>query len=119
MSREQLISAQKIKDFRQLSNGTDEFLIEMLDKYIEVASSLLDKAREIHAAKDWEALKKTVHSLKGSTYSMGLDELGNFVLSFENELKGGTVESVIERLDHLEHYIKRVRDYRRSFETGS
>ncbi len=77
---------------KQLSNGSNEFVLQMINLFKEqtpVALAAIEKAFE---AKDWKALRATVHKIKPSFGFMGISNLKALILSLEENAEKGINE---------------------------
>ena len=51
--------------------GEPDLVVELIDLYVEDARRRLATLRDSLTARDWPALKREIHSLKGSSASLG------------------------------------------------
>lgn len=89
-----------VQRLTELQNETDaEFVYELIDIYMTEAPKLLSSIRGAIEKKDFDALRTTAHTLKGSSYNLGAKQLGD--LCFELE-KAGRAKEQIPPLESLE-----------------
>jgi len=110
-----LIDSEKLSELRDMGDGKDDFLLEMLDKYIARAGEQITEATGLLGEGDAAKLQKVIHSLKGSTLSLGLSEAAKNIVDFDKELKAGDLSRAAERIDKIGADLARVQDYRKTF----
>jgi HPt (histidine-containing phosphotransfer) domain-containing protein len=69
-----------------------EFVLELVDTFLQEAPSMLDELRRALAAKDADKFRRTAHSLKSNSNTFGALTLGTMA----RELELGGVAKVIE-----------------------
>jgi HPt (histidine-containing phosphotransfer) domain-containing protein len=73
--------------FEALKQTTgDEFVLELVDTFLQEAPSMLDELRRALAAKDADKFRRTAHSLKSNSNTFGALTLG--AMARELELGG-------------------------------
>lgn len=60
---------------KEISNGSKEFIIEMISVFIKEIPIEIDKLEKHLAAKDWKGLKAIAHKMKSTFGIMGIKEL--------------------------------------------
>lgn len=60
---------------KEISNGSKEFIIEMISVFIREIPIEIDKLEKHLAAKDWKSLKSVAHKMKSTFSIMGIKEL--------------------------------------------
>ncbi len=60
---------------KEISNGSQEFINEMISVFIKEVPAEIDKLEKNLIAKDWKSLKTTAHKMKSSFSIMGIKEL--------------------------------------------
>ena len=78
--------------------------LELLDLFAADARTLISEVRDELAAKNLEAIRARIHSLKGSSGSVGATALSHHCADL---LRDPTLESFSEGLDSLEHELRR------------
>jgi histidine phosphotransfer protein HptB len=53
-----------------------EFVVELVDAFLEEAPRMMDALGEALAARDADAFRRAAHSLKSNSYTFGASELG-------------------------------------------
>ena len=81
-----VILDEKVKEFLELGGGSSEFLIKMLDTYLKSSRNLLGLLRETLENNNLKEFKRHVHTLKGSSLNLGLEEMGNEAEEMEQGL---------------------------------
>lgn len=106
-----LIIEEKKNELMELSGGTTDLLIELLNKYIENTPELIKKAREGLKNNDPDIVDYAVHTMKGSSLSLGLEPLGSFLVELNKRTKQKDIASMETDLDQIENYLKDVEKY--------
>jgi CheY-like chemotaxis protein/HPt (histidine-containing phosphotransfer) domain-containing protein len=88
-----------IAEFRQAgTGGVPEFMVALIDQFIEEAASQVEGLRDAGERSDGGALKATAHSLKGSALTMGATRLAALCKQMESQADrqpGGAVTSAL------------------------
>lgn len=69
---------------KELSNGSKEFILEMITVFIEQTPIEIANLEKHLAAKDWKALRATAHKMKPSFSFMGIKELESVIKTVED-----------------------------------
>ena len=92
-----------LAEFRGTTDGVPEFMLVLIDQFIEEAASQVELLRDAGQRRDVGALKATAHSLKGSSMTMGATRLAAICSQMEDHATrhpGGAVTSaLIAQLD--------------------
>ena len=92
-----------LAQFRGTTDGVPEFMLGLIDQFIEEAASQVELLRDAGQRLDLGALKATAHSLKGSSMTMGAKKLAAICSQMEDHATrhpGGAVTSaLIAQLD--------------------
>ncbi len=102
----------KLREFRELGDDTDEFLLDILDRYFTKSEEQLAEAREALAAGDAKTLRDVIHSWKGATTALGLTELSRALTELNARLKDDADNQVGAALDDLARGLKELRQSR-------
>ena len=86
---------------KKVSMDDAEFEEELLISFIEDINNKLDKMTELVNLKDMEKILKLAHTIKGASYSVGAQQLGDEAFAIEISCKSNDYESVFERMDKL------------------
>ena len=109
-----LINAEKLEELQSLSNGTNELVLNLLDKYITNSQKFMVQAREEISNGDTGNLEYIFHTLKGSSLSLGLTKLGEVMTMLNQRAKDKDFENLIPELDNIEKLIDEVKVYKES-----
>jgi HPt (histidine-containing phosphotransfer) domain-containing protein len=71
----------------QLSNGSNEFVCQMIDVFMEQTPAAISKMEETCAAADWSGLAAIAHKIKPSLSFMGIKELEPVIMDLEHNAK--------------------------------
>lgn len=77
-----ILNATTIDMLRELDGGSG-FFAELVQEYTEQSDRLLAQINQAFNADDRKTLQFAVHTLKGSSYNIGADALGECCASFE------------------------------------
>ncbi len=69
---------------KELSNGSNEFIIEMITVFVEQTPLEIANLEKHLAAKDWKSLRATAHKMKPSFSFMGIKELEGVIKTVED-----------------------------------
>lgn len=91
-----------IDGMREMVDGDDEFLADLIDTFLKDAPRMLSDMRQALEAGDAEVLRRVAHSLKSNSDSFGATALGDLCRGLEkmgkaNALKGA--DALIARAD--------------------
>lgn len=87
--------------FNEMSLGDISFQRELLVDYFEDLEQRLNKLDEMLESKQTESIIKEVHTIKGSSFSLGAVRIGEEALGIELSGKNNDWESVAQRLQTL------------------
>jgi PAS domain S-box-containing protein len=90
---------------RGLAKGSDSFIIQMLNIFIEQTPNAIDRMEKALKSKDWKTLRLIVHKIKPSIMFIGLNEIINEVPILEDY---AAEESHLEDIPALVEKIKKV-----------
>ncbi|MES2590561.1 MAG: Hpt domain-containing protein [Bacteroidota bacterium] len=68
---------------KELSNGSNEFIIEMISVFVEQTPIEIANLEKHLNAKDWKALRGTAHKMKPSFSFMGIKHLESVIKNIE------------------------------------
>ncbi len=94
---------------KKVSMGDVEFEEELLTSFIEDINNKLDKMTELVNSKDMVMIMELAHTIKGASYSVGAQQIGDEVLAIEISCKSNDYESVFERMDKLRTAVSNTR----------
>ena len=107
-----LIDKDKINELKELSGGTDDLLKTLLDKYITNTQSFIEQIKKALETKDYEKVLFGVHTIKGSSLSLGLTQLGEKFTNLNLRAKKGDYEGFESEMASIEKMLKDVVTYR-------
>ena len=92
------------------SVGDDpEFLAELIDDFVADAPAQISSLREAAASGDEIGARRAAHTLKGTSRTFGAGELASVCQDVEAAVGAGDFDTVLARIDELEHEWGRVR----------
>jgi len=86
---------------KKVSMGDAEFEKELLTSFIEDIYAKLDKMTELINLKDTNKILGLAHTIKGASYSVGAQQLGDEAYAIELSCKSDDFESVFERMSKI------------------
>ncbi len=107
----ELIKKDKKNELMELSDGNLDLLIELLGKYLENTPELLQKARDGIKNGDVNMVDYAVHTMKGSTLSLGLEPMGDFLVQLNQRTKKQDLDNMEESFRQIEAYLEDVKIY--------
>lgn len=106
-----IIQNEKLEELKELSGGNNDLLIDLLDKYITNAAKYIAEARSGLEAGDVQKVQFAVHTMKGSSLSLGLSQLGEILTDLNSRAKNGDIEGFSEKIDTIEKLVVEVEHY--------
>ncbi|GGK79860.1 PAS domain S-box protein [Rufibacter glacialis] len=82
--------------------GGDEFALQLYIEFEEETSELLDEARREVAAQHYEGILSTLHQIKGTASTLGLDSVSTLAQTLEHDIKKGKFTFVDTTFSDLE-----------------
>lgn len=89
---------------KQLSNGSNEFINEMITVFMEQTPIEIGNLEKYLEAKDWKSLRAIAHKMKPSFSFMGMKELDSLIKLIEEYAANET------NLDQLPEMISRIKN---------
>lgn len=97
------IDPKKIEELKELVDEDDpDFLIELLEDYMDNSEENLKAIRYAIQAKDTVTVVRTAHSLKGASSNIGAVNMTELSDQLEHLGRGKTLEGAVELIDQLE-----------------
>ncbi|RKY94044.1 MAG: hypothetical protein DRQ13_08720, partial [Ignavibacteriae bacterium] len=107
------------KRFKKVSMGDAEFEEELLTSFLEDTSNKLDKMTELVNLKDMIKIMELAHTIKGASYSVGAQQLGDEAYAIEISCKSNDYESVFDRMDKLRTAFSKTKSEVKNFFTNT
>lgn len=89
----------------QISDGDQDFELELLSLFIEDAKLHLDAAEAGMQTQDYKALEREAHHLKGSSGNVGAQSMQSLAYDLEQESLKHSLEGVPEKIRDLRAYL--------------
>ncbi len=97
------IDPKKIEELKELVDEDDpDFLIELLEDYMDNSEENLKAIRYAIQAKDTVTVVRTAHTLKGASSNIGAVNMTELSDQLEHLGRGKTLEGAVELIDQLE-----------------
>ena len=94
----------------EITGGDQGFVDELIDTFIEDATTQIDALRVAATAGDAEAIVRPAHSLKSNAANVGATDLGELARRLEADGRSGRVPDVDARIATVETEFAAVRD---------
>ena len=94
----------------EITGGDQGFVDELIDTFLEDATTQIDALRSAAASGGAEAIVRPAHSLKSNAANVGATALGELARALEADGRAGDVPDAAERVANLEAEFGRVRD---------
>ena len=91
--------------------GDREFLVEVLNAFLENVSVQTGTIRQAIADGDAEVVRREAHSIKGGSANLTADSLSDIAFKLEKTGSSGVLEGSLEALDLLEKEFKRLEEF--------
>ncbi|MCP3891650.1 MAG: response regulator, partial [Desulfobulbaceae bacterium] len=91
--------------------GDKEFLVEVLNAFLENVSVQTGTIRQAIADGDAEVVRREAHSIKGGSANLTADSLSDIAFELEKTGSSGVLEGSLETLDLLEKEFKRLEEF--------
>lgn len=111
MAENHVILPEKLEELQELSGGNNELLVDLLDKYLSNTPELIEQARTALKEGNTEKVDYAVHTMKGSSLSLGLTPLGELLTEMNVRTKKGELDDMSGDIDKVEGYLKDVKTY--------
>jgi CheY-like chemotaxis protein/HPt (histidine-containing phosphotransfer) domain-containing protein len=95
------LEAGAVKDLREL--GGAEFLVEVIDTFLDDAPALISTLRASNERGDAEELRRTAHSLKSNGQTFGAKQFADLCRELEERAKQGKLDGTSELVDRIDH----------------
>ncbi|UCH65792.1 MAG: response regulator [Ignavibacterium sp.] len=100
---------------KQVSSDDHDFEKDLLSSYIEDMELKCQELTEIVTDKDMDKILHLTHTIKGASYSVGAQLVGDEAFGIEVSAKSNDIPSVQERLPRLLNAIEETKDIVNSF----
>ncbi|HVN47896.1 MAG TPA: Hpt domain-containing protein [Bacteroidota bacterium] len=92
-----------VERLTMLKEETDvEFVYELVEIYMAESPKMISSIRDAILKKDFEALRTTAHTLKGSSYNLGAKRLGDLCFALETAGRAKEQFPPLESIDELQ-----------------
>ena len=91
--------------------GDGEFLMEVMEGFIENVASQIGIIRQAISEGDGETVRREAHSIKGGAANLTANELSGIAFELENIGTSGVLEKSIETLEKLEQEFSRLEHF--------
>jgi HPt (histidine-containing phosphotransfer) domain-containing protein len=94
----------------EITGGDQAFVDELIDTFIEDATTQIDALRAAASSADPEAIVRPAHSLKSNAANVGATELGDLARGLEADGRTGAVPEIDARVTRVGTEFAAVRD---------
>ncbi|ALJ01075.1 hypothetical protein DC20_00005 [Rufibacter tibetensis] len=84
------------------SLGGDDFALQLYEEFEEETSELLEEAKKEVASEHYEGILSTLHQIKGTASTLGLDSVSTLAKELEHDIKKGKFTFVSSTFSDLE-----------------
>jgi len=100
---------------KKVSANDFDFEKDLLSSYVEDVSKKCNQLEDYLIAKDLEGIIHLAHTIKGASYSVGAQKVGDEAFGIEISAKSSDLLSVEERLQHLIHALEDTKEVLNTF----
>ena len=104
-----VLDPKALENLREMVGGDVEFMIELMNTFLEDAPRMLVDMRQSLESADAEILHRAAHSLKSNSAEFGAMALADLCRELEALSKGGSVEGMDELVTRIEAEFVRVK----------
>lgn len=104
----QQFDAAKYDELKELGGGDTSLLQELMEKYLENTPKLISLAEEAFKSGDEDKIDYAVHTMKGSTLSLGITPLGEYLVELNKKTKQRDFEGFENTIAELKQFVKEV-----------
>ncbi len=105
-----IIDEQVVAQLRQI--GGDEFARQMYIDFEQEAAELLEEAKKELIAQHYNSILSTLHQLKGTGFTLGINPLAELAKQLEHDIKQDCLEHVPENFSKL---LEQYENYRKAY----
>ncbi|MBC5772536.1 PAS domain S-box protein [Pontibacter sp. KCTC 32443] len=112
MPPQDVINEEVVEQLKQI--GGEAFAIQLYEEFELEAAELLEEAKKDLQAQHYKSILSTLHQLKGTGFTLGINQLAELAKQLEHDIKQDNFDSVQENfaklLDQYENYRKIYKD---------
>jgi len=101
----------------QISDGDEEFELELLNLFLEDAVTHLEAAKVAIAAGDCHNLEREAHHLKGSSGNVGAEQMHVIAMALEQQALKGSLDGAADKVAILENYLQAIQVFSSTYGT--
>jgi histidine phosphotransfer protein HptB len=95
----------------QISDGDEEFELELLNLFVEDAVTHLDAAKLAIAATDYHNLEREAHHLKGSSGNVGAEQMHAIASALEQQALKSLLDGATDKISLLEAHLQTIKAF--------
>ncbi|XOV90883.1 MAG: PAS domain S-box protein [Bacteroidota bacterium] len=92
--------------------GGKELIESVLKDFDKEATQQIKNAKSLFKKKNYEDMKRELHTLKGNAGTLGIEQLSGLAATIEKSLKENKFDNILPNLKQLEHSLK---DFKESY----
>jgi CheY-like chemotaxis protein/HPt (histidine-containing phosphotransfer) domain-containing protein len=96
---QEIINIDVVDQLRQI--GGEEFTRQLYEEFEQEAAELLEDAKKELQAQQYQSILSTLHQLKGTGFTLGINQLAELAKQLEHDIKLEEFESVSENFEKL------------------
>ncbi|MBJ6116725.1 PAS domain S-box protein [Pontibacter sp. BT310] len=105
-----IINKEVAEQLKQI--GGEAFTIQLYEEFEQEAAELLEEAKKDLHAQHYKSILSTLHQLKGTGFTLGINKLAELAKLLEHDIKQEKFESVAENFEKL---LEQYENYRKSY----
>ena len=94
----------------EISDGDMMFLVDLLGDYMGNLAALEEQLKAYSSARNIEELRKSAHTIAGSSLNVGANRLACFARQVEDALKHGEVDDALQMIAGVTRLLNETRD---------
>lgn len=104
---EDLFDAQRLKN----SINDTESIKQLLEIYIEDTEKFINELKRLKKSDEYEKISRIAHQIKGSSYNVGADKVGDIAKEIDISSKTGNYERIEQLIETLETEFEKLKVY--------
>lgn len=99
------------RQLRQLSEGNEEFELELLNIFLTETTSLLQQGQQAILHSQSKALHHVAHQIKGSSGNIGMNEIVHFAKALEQAAQNHDWETASNQIEQIHRSLNYVQNF--------
>jgi PAS domain S-box-containing protein len=99
-----IINTNILQQLREL--GGADFAAQLYEEFEDETAPMLEEAKKDVSAKHYTGILSTLHQIKGTAATLGLDPVAGMAKQLEHDIKAGQTETIPSGFEKLLHYFE-------------